>query len=59
MDTSQLISSINHSPIKKYKNDWDKMVNQIEDSGKTDSKAGFLEESIKRIPNELPKLSVS
>ena len=59
MNTSQLISSTSHSPALKYKNDWDKMVNNIEDSNKTDSKAGFLEESMKRIPKELPKLSVS
>ena len=43
-----------------YKRDWNQMVNQVEDSGCTSSlKTGFLEESMKRIPNELPKLSVS
>ena len=35
------------------------MVDRIAESSKTDSKTGFLEESVKRIPNELPKLSVS
>ena len=59
INTSHLISSTNHSPILKYKRDWDQMVDKIEESGKSDSKAGFLEESVKRIPNELPKLSVS
>ena len=59
LNTSNLISSTNHSPVLKYKNDWDKMVNQIEDSCKTESKSGFLEESMKKIPSELPKLSVS
>ena len=59
MNTSHLLSSANHSPILKYKRDWDQMVDNIEESANSNPKAGFLEDSVKRIPSELPKLSVS